>query len=154
MFLILIGLAACIWISYEDFRTRYIPLWGLIILAIAGLAKLLLEHGILFYDWLLNLGICLLIWGVVYAYFKWLRGQEVMDQLLGWGDVVMLLAITPWLQSSSYLLLYIVSVFAALIFSVILRLKNGTFGEIPLAGFLGLSFIWIQGQSLWLQLNI
>lgn len=150
-----LGILATGWIIWEDFRIRSIPIWAMVLLFLTGILvhsadfslNYLLEVGI-------NVGIVLVILGVVKGYF-WLRGiPGIMDVYLGWGDVALLVSLSTWLTTESFIWMYACATISALVGTGLLRFfRRNSSPEIPLAGYIGLCFLWFQlpiTQSIWM----
>ncbi len=140
---LLTGGIACLWIAIQDFHKREIHVLLLGILGLSGGITRYLEWKHFFWvSFLSNVALILLLLGLVIAAYR-LQGQgPVMDQKLGWGDVVLLLSLAPWMEPLSFLLFYSLCC-TGLSLGFVLLWRLGRIQRdypIPLAGFLALAF--------------
>ena len=140
-----LGLLAALWIAWEDFKSREINVFAF---AVFGLLGLLYPQSLLdplFYlPRILNLLIIAIMLGTIWLVFRKKEGA-VMDQKLGWGDVVMLLCLAIWLETESFLYLFTATT-CLLVLGYFILQKSGRLAAdhpIPLAGWLSISFtLW------------
>ena len=83
----------------------------------------------------------------IYFYIKTKKWLNITTELIGWGDILFLMCITPAFSFPNYLFFYIFSLFVSLILTIsLLRTRNKNINKIPLAGFQSL----ILGICLWI----
>ena len=138
------GLALAGLIALEDFTERRIHLWLMIAFCGMGIAYTLLLHPALFWTTIAtNLLLVTLIWLTVCIWFR-LKGEtNIMDNLLGWGDVVMLVGLAVWLPPTYFVAVYFAGTLVALSAWAVLQFYKKIPEEypIPLAGWLALVFM-------------
>jgi hypothetical protein len=81
---------------------------------------------------------------VIYLRLKGIKG--IMDTYLGWGDIVMMIAVLPWFSFEQYIFWYVGSTIFALmvsLFIIKLRKKEKDY-PIPFAGYMGMMFVCFQ----------
>lgn len=138
------GAICCLLIAREDFRFREIRwLWFLLFggLGVAlGINKWGSAYPEIHYPGLLMV---LIMIGLVVMYFRLRRKERVMDSFLGWGDVVMLLALVLWLEVQAFLFFYVAGLSLTVIYYGLMQYfkKLPKNHPIPLAGILALAFI-------------
>lgn len=116
------GLVAAIAIAWQDFQHRWIHLGWLMVLAGCGMGFATLEMPHVWaWDYQLNAAFCVLLIGTTVLFFRLKKRQTVMNQLLGWGDVWMLLALACWFQTQDFLVFYLLSTIGTLVLILILR---------------------------------
>ncbi|MEJ5092445.1 hypothetical protein GEO21_20645 [Sphingobacterium faecium] len=131
-------------IAYFDFKIRAVYTW---IFAFLGVCLMLLkmqEHRPVIMDEQLAVNFLFLFlqFGVLLLYFKIKTGKwgQIMDQKMGWGDVVFLLCIALYLPFLSFFAFYVVSLLIILVLTACLpKWRMNTIG-IPLAGCQALLF--------------
>ncbi|MEZ4850675.1 MAG: hypothetical protein R3B93_19075 [Bacteroidia bacterium] len=144
---LLIGLGCSVYITFEDFRTRYIswyPLAGLFLSGVFFHWEYSLEYWTLSAG--LNLGFILLMLAVLVIYLRLKGVKGIMDTYLGWGDIVMMIAVLPWFSFEQYIFWYVGSTIFALmvsLFIIKLRKKEKDY-PIPFAGYMGMMFVCFQ----------
>ena len=139
-----LGLFSALIISLEDFRRRSIHLIVLLIFLMSGWSFQALRQSI----WIpvhiyTNTAIMLVVWLSIKLFYRWKGRGRIMDHALGWGDVVMLLALGCWMDTHVFLAYYAASSFLfSLIFLLLIALKRIPHDyPIPLAGLFGLTFV-------------
>jgi len=84
-------------IAFQDFRTRLISVWLILIFGLANLIHFLCVYS--FFQLLENTLFCLLYFVFSYAvlhlyyFLKTKRFQKVLDEKIGWGDIWLMLLI-------------------------------------------------------------
>lgn len=142
------GLACCLIIGMQDIRSRQISLWPVLLLLLVGFVfRIHLPLAILMTDFGLNVAFVALLIGILIVYFR-LRGKkQVLDHLIGWGDILFLIAAGAWFSLEYYLLFYALSVLLALTLSLlyfaIKRIDAASY-PIPLAAYLATGGIVLQ----------
>lgn len=146
-----LGLLAALWIAWEDFKSREINIFAFVAFGLLGLLypQSLLDP--LFYlSRIFNLLIIGIMLCTIWLVFR--NRGPVMDQKLGWGDVVMLLCLAIWLETESFLYLFTATT-SLLVLGYFLLQKSGRLASdhpIPLAGWLSISFTLWAAFSLFL----
>ncbi|MEL6654571.1 MAG: hypothetical protein AAFQ87_27600 [Bacteroidota bacterium] len=146
-----LGLLAAAWIAWEDFRNREINILAFAAFALLGVLSVpSLLSPVFYLPRLLSLSIIVFMLGVIWLVFR-RKGAAVMDNQLGWGDVVMLLCLAIWLDTQTFLYLFTLTTSVLVIGYLILQRmgKLSTDHPIPLAGWLAISFmIYSFGERL------
>lgn len=142
-------------IAYQDFKSRSIA-WYFIpaVMALSLLTAFSSSTSFLWLDWGMSLAFLVTQFALVYLYFA-IRLRSIrlkfVDELLGLGDVLFLVAMIPFFSFKSYLLYYslslVFSLLAHLVASKVVRKsKQEADSEkqfIPLLGWMGLFFIGV-----------
>ncbi|MCB9235611.1 MAG: hypothetical protein H6581_28400 [Bacteroidia bacterium] len=138
------GILCCSIIAWTDFTRRSIWLIPMLTLFIAGFA-FRHQHGLitLIIDFAWNLLFVAIILGGVLLIYRFMGVKKVMDRKLGWGDIIMLGAISSWLDPAGFLLFYEASMLITLVLFLLLKLflRLPEKYPIPLAGTLALILI-------------
>ena len=146
---------AALWLTRSDFKERLVSIWALIAFALLGLGFQVFNPATAFLDLLPGLAVVLILWGSVWIIFR-LRGhKQIMDQVLGWGDVCMFVALACWFPSAYLILFFCLNfVLASLIFGVLLLTKKiPREFPVPLAGILGIGFVILFPLYGWASQN-
>ncbi len=145
-----IVIVTCLLIAWQDFRTREIHIAPLILLGVTGLMTMWRAESVGF---LVNggiIGALLLVIHLVY----FLKGErQVMNRLLGWGDVWVLVAVGCWLDPQGFVWFYcLASAWIALGTLTLLRLKRIDKNYlIPFAGWLCIAFVPYFAVYQWIR---
>ncbi|MCC8427241.1 hypothetical protein [Mucilaginibacter sp. UR6-11] len=157
----ILTLTVLLLIFLQDILSRSVY-WILFpILTALFIAIRLLLHQFGFDTWqaiLINVAFLALQLLLVSAWFSFKHGKQIniMTDLLGWGDVLFLLATTFYLSVLNFLFFYITSLIAVIVlwflWKGIGRKKNK---HIPMAGFQAVFFMAFLTNDWWLMhLNI
>ncbi len=149
-FATIVGMAAALAIAVQDFRHRWVHLGWLAIFSGAGIGMTLSNRPSAFtWDYPLNGAFCLMLFGLTALLFRLRKKGQVMNHLLGWGDVWMLVALACWFRTEDFLLFYLISTIGTLFGVMMVRLTGGmpSTQTIPLAG------AWALWFLIW-QINI
>jgi hypothetical protein len=149
-----ITIVALLAIFGQDIRSRSVYWWLFPALLIGLLNIRLLEHEpftIIIRSTGMNLVFLVLQLLIVSAYFslKHRSWVNITRQLLGWGDILFLAAITVYLSFLNYLLFYLVSLTMSLLIGLSFQAGNGKPGQIPLAGLQALALALLLGVAWW-----
>ena len=140
---LLVGILTAIILFIQDAKKREISLLWLILFSISGAGYSFLAKGLDFIsNALLNCIMVFAILGLILMYYRLKGEKKVMDRLLGWGDIVMMLALAAWFNPWQFSLFYCLST-ASLSMLFLLLVKSGRWQpdkSIPLAGLMGLFF--------------
>ena len=132
-------------IAYQDFKTRLISIWLLIVFTVVNFTKYLNSHSI--YQFLENTIFCLsyflLCYLVLHLYFylKTKKFQKLLDNKIGWGDVILFIAIGCCIEPIYIIYFFTISFILSLL-TFILLFSNKK--NIPMAGFLVLFYLIFQ----------
>lgn len=142
-------------IAYQDFRSRSIA-WYFIpaVFALSLLTVFSSSSSFLWLEWGVSLAFLVTQFTFVYLYFAIKQRRfrlKFIDELLGLGDVLFLVAMIPFFSFKSYLLYYSLSlVFSLLAHLVTIKVARKSKQEadsekqfIPLLGWMGLFFIGV-----------
>ncbi|MBI1286291.1 MAG: hypothetical protein GC178_01820 [Flavobacteriales bacterium] len=130
--------AASITIAYQDLRERAISWWTVLLLVVAAVMLPTLSVGFkpAFTTWSINVLILVFQFGLVAVMFALGRRKwNFFDHLIGWGDILFLLALSALFSTSAFLVFYCTSLVLTLIGFGTYRLFSRKEGvTIPLAG--------------------
>lgn len=138
------GAVFCLLIAWEDFRFREIRWFWFLLFGGLGIMQGIMTLGSDYFGiHLPGLVMIALMIGLVVLYFRLKRNGPVMDSFLGWGDVIMLIALVLWLEAQAFLLFYVVGLsLTVLYYGLMQRLKKLPKDHpIPLAGILAIAFV-------------
>ncbi|WP_420851581.1 prepilin peptidase [Psychroserpens algicola] len=142
-------------VVWQDLKQRAIHIALPILVFITALIINFLSDHLDYIMCLKNIGFVLVnIFGLV-LYFS-LKNKSIVnpiDSMIGLGDVLFFLALTPLFNIKSYILFFI----AGMVFSLILHVITKTFKKqktVPLAGYLALFLIGIVFVERILNLNL
>ena len=143
LFCLLIGFISGMVLFFQDVKKREISLFILILFALSGAGYRYAGVAADFIsDLFINSLIVFAILSIILAYYRLKGANKIMDHLLGWGDIAMLLALSPWFTPWQFSLFYCLST-ASLSILFLLLIKSGRWkpaDTIPLAGLMGLLF--------------
>lgn len=124
-------------IVYQDFKSRLIGLWLILIFAVANITQYLLLHSV--YQLLENIIFCaayflfsfLVI--LLFYYVKNKKFENIIDSKIGWGDILIFLAIGFCIEPVHLIFFFTAAfIFSIGVYFTFLRAKR----SIPLAGLL------------------
>lgn len=142
--ILLLGMLAAVMIAWQDFRDREIHVLWLSLFGLVGGIGLFLKWGTNLWIQLLPnfLLISLMLFLLVLA-IRLYKGRKVMDQQLGWGDVVMLYALACWWEGMNFLYFYTSSLCLFSLGFLLFQLwgKWEKEAPIPLAGLWSIAFL-------------
>lgn len=139
-----VGLASTAVLALQDFRTRRVGVVPLLLLGLAGLAwKGFATSQSAWNELFANLVFLGMILGAVWIWFRWIKRRKVLDHLLGAGDIVLFFSLTPWFSPPAFLLFFNLSLLIPLGIHFLSprTVPETETGGIPLAGWMGLSFL-------------
>lgn len=143
--MIVLGCLAALGIAWSDFGLREIHVGWFGLMGLAGIIyqSQQAEGFYLLRAIFFNLVCVGMMVGSIWVIYRLKGEKQIMDHLLGWGDVVMLLVLGIWLPPHMFLLLFTgTSLLLVSLFLVLqLRKKIRSDYPIPLAGALGVSFL-------------
>lgn len=114
LYFLLPALGCCLLIAFQDIKDREIHLLPLLLLTLLGTSfGLLSESSLWLKSFGMNLALIVLITGIPALYFS-LKGRRFFDEMLGWGDIVFMLAAASWLTPPHFILFYSISTLGAL----------------------------------------
>lgn len=144
MVLELILFASLVVVVYQDLKIRLIHI-GLPFL-IFGFAIALNWGNIAHIEWFRSLGFLIFNFVVVTLYFSFKKRAFLnpMDRLIGWGDFLFLVAVTPLFTFRNYLKYFVLGMVFSLLLFLLMKWIYPKYGTIPLAGFLSLFLIGIK----------
>ena len=125
-------------VVYQDFRYRGIY-WIVFpfLLVVCCMSRFLMSPFEFWLDAVINCAFILLQIGLLHVYFFIKQRQivKITNTYLGLGDILFLLSISPLFSLTSYIVFYIISLFATLIASLVYISVAKKQLLIPLAGF-------------------
>jgi hypothetical protein len=128
-------------IFYQDVKNRTIHVLLLIILFVLGLITnyCFFGKGI---EWLYNLGFVgvNLIGITIYFSLKHKKFINPIDYLIGLGDILFFIAITPFFLIREYIVFFTLSLIFSLVLYYLVRIFK-VVNTIPLAGYMSIFFI-------------
>ncbi|MEO0583774.1 MAG: prepilin peptidase [Bacteroidota bacterium] len=142
----ILGLGTAGFICLSDIRTRQIHIGLFLALLMLGVINIYFgETTYTLWDNFGNLLLTSTIIAVVWIASR-LRGhQQVMDKLIGWGDVAMLVGLSCWFSFQGFIWFYAWStclIAILVLVSHLLRFPHQQKG-VPLAGYWALAFAWV-----------
>lgn len=142
---IALGMLLCFLIILQDIQTRRIHLFALLGFGLCGIGFHWDRANLLWDILLISLFCCFLVGGVV-LFFKWKGKAKVMDQMLGWGDVIWFLALACWLSPFDFILFNAISQLITLTITLLLQWRGRISAqfEIPLAACMGACFMALK----------
>lgn len=124
-------------IIYQDFNKRRINLLLTLFFILLIFITYYLQYQAiqLLFNCVFSLIYLLLCYFIIRLYFnlKGKRGIPIVDQMVGWGDIILLIAIGSTLEPDHMIYFFAASFISALIFHLIISSKNKS---IPLAAYL------------------
>ncbi|MEM7512992.1 MAG: prepilin peptidase [Bacteroidota bacterium] len=151
-----LGCICCVWIAYEDIRSREISLVPLLLFGASGLGYQYMQADVGWqFQVLTNVGAMLFLLSVVWVLYWMKYRRNVLDVGLGWGDVFIFFGLACWYLSMEFMLFFSVNmcVWATLFSILLLRKKISEEYPIPLAGLLAIGFILNEwGKLSWMYL--
>lgn len=132
---ILIPLALMI---LSDYKSRTVLLWQLLLFGVMVLTISLVKNGVVptLTNTAINVAVSLMIGLCVYLYF-WLRCKSVRS-VIGKGDILFILFLTPFFTPRLYLIFMVVSFVATLLMWGIYLLAGKRSANIPLISGVGM----------------
>jgi hypothetical protein len=157
LFLEFLILAVLLLIFFQDIKDRSVYWCFFPALAILFVALLLVQHHLFSAIWqasLINFAFLLFQFLIVSIYFsiKNRRLVNIMDELLGWGDILFLLCMACYLSMLNFMFFYIASLVVSLVIWLVwLVFSNKKNKHIPLAGFQAAIFIVVLATDWWIK---
>lgn len=146
IFLNILIFTVCIMIFYQDFKDREVS-WILFpLLFILVLSHTYIKHqsiNFMKYNILINLLILIITGSCIVFYFsvKGKKINQIYNEMIGLGDILLLLAITPFFNPNFYCFFIVSGSIISLIGKIIFNfIKNEKSIHIPLAGNLAFLF--------------
>jgi len=143
-------------IAWQDFVARRV--WGIAIGLLAAAGALYMLAGVHSAARLLvyagcNIGFLIVQFGLLKAYFLVKRrGAGVIDQMIGWGDILFLLAAAFFFSPVNFISFYVFSLLASLVVSLVwMTVRPSVSRAIPLAGLQALVLLVVIGAGLCLH---
>jgi len=152
IFLTFIILVLLVVISFQDIKNRQISIFLFPSIFILGILGAWYAESINF-QVMFNILYCLGMVAILFSYLGYkykLSINDFFDQFFGIGDLLFWLAVTPFFQFDSYILLLTFSFLFAFFLHLILPLKNK---HIPLAGFQAIFFLIYFGWVTFINNN-
>jgi len=139
----LLLLLAGITIAYQDFKSRLISIWVLIVFAFAGLATYiinyssvqLIENAIFCAAYFLLLYLSL----VLYFFIKTKKLNSLLDTHIGKGDLIMFMAIGITLEPNTLIYFFTATFIISILTWIPFRKRNTA---VPLAGITVLCYLF------------
>lgn len=133
---------------YQDFSSRAVSVWAIVVLAIASLLQFYETDGF-WMDIVLNLTylvmVFLLSWIVMVFVFK-----KTFSNMIGLGDILFLLAIVPLFEIYEFVYWIVISISCSLVFHVLVeKLLKRPQSTIPLVGYLSICLIFFEINTIW-----
>lgn len=147
MLFTLVQLCLFVAIVYQDFKSREVSVFVLLLLGGISMVKSLVQNGLevsaKFFG--VNLLVLIVLFACVNLYF-WVKHQKVFsvfDRLIGWGDIVLFVTLCILFSPINFLLLFIGSLAFSLIAALGMHYRKPENTLIPLAGFIAVFFITV-----------
>lgn len=132
-------------IAIQDIKTRKISVFLFGVLFLVNLIDMSIKTSVIqvILFTVKNSGLTLLIFGLTFSYFKWIRRiKHPLSSHFGWGDILFFLALTPLFIPFTFSLLFIGLTALSLIIGITLLLfKKTKDNTIPFAGIAAIGFI-------------
>lgn len=133
---------------YQDLSERVVSAWLIVILSLVSLYQFYETNG-LWLNLVLNISYLLIVfllsWVVMVVIFK-----RDYTSLIGMGDVLFLLAITPLFEIYQFIYWVIISIIFSLVFHLLLNLfLKRPKDTIPLVGYLSVCLILFEVNNYW-----
>lgn len=124
----------------SDFKKRYVYIWQLLLFGAVQLIycfltfgkEIMTQNALINSIFLLFLSLCV----GIYIIFRFRKKNE----LIGWGDILFVLCLTPYFDLYRFLLFMIISMVMSLGGWTILYLRGQRSKEIPLVSTLGICY--------------
>ena len=139
-------MAILVMVVYQDLKMRMIHI--ALPVALLLISLVITWNGLQFFEMLRSLGFLGINFFVVTCYFS-IRQQKLInpfDQLIGWGDVLFLIAVVPLFTFSYFLLFFICGIIFSLLLHVIMKTTRMGHTTVPLVGYLSLFILTIIGM--------
>jgi hypothetical protein len=128
--------------AYQDFKDRAISWFLPLCIFILGCIEFLGIEGQSLKEPLFSLVFLVIQMGIVFGYFSFKKKTfriNFTNELIGWGDLLFFVAMTPFFNLRTYLILFIAGLVFSLIGHQILN-KIRPSASIPLAGWLSIFY--------------
>ncbi len=155
---------ASITITYQDFKDRAISWWPLVLTLLSALFLSVSGVGAraTFSAWSFSVLFLVVQFALVALAFGLGKKQwNFFDHLIGWGDVLFLVAIAPLFSTVNFLIFYCVSLVISLVgFGVYKLISKAQETTVPLAGTLSICLLFfvptikLLGIEPWMELPI
>jgi hypothetical protein len=139
----IIAIIAALIIALQDFRSRTVSAFVLLLLFAALLASALYKRSAIeaLSFAFINIALVVLQMGGLTLYFS-LKNKEltnIFDSYIGWGDIALFLALAPVLAPLNFVLLFLGTTFIGLVGFILAKIIRPKISrEIPLAGVMAL----------------
>jgi uncharacterized membrane protein len=140
---LLIAMICGMAIFWQDIKTRRIHLIPILVLTLDGLFRNGLNIGKnTLISFFINLAFLACMLFTVVFFYRLKGEKQVMDRMLGWGDVLTLVALAAWMEPPTFLFFYTAStLLIGFVFSLLTWIgRVDPAYPIPLAGWLCLLF--------------
>ncbi len=154
------GLLICVLlvITYQDMQFRSIHSFTLFMVLGLSIWRTccLNDISMVLYEPVYILSFLAVQYLLVQLYFRirkktWIK----LDEQIGWGDVLLLLAIVPLFSWQGYTLFYVVSLFVALVMhGSVYLLKRPSNKQIPLAAYISIVLILLLGANYFVEVPL
>jgi hypothetical protein len=159
LFAVTLAAGCLVVIAWQDFVARRV--WGIFfgLLAAAGVLYMLAgvdsPRQLLLYAGC-NIGFLIVQFGFLKVYFLLRRrGVAVIDRMIGWGDILFLLAAAFFFSPVNFITFYIYSLLLSLLVSLVwIAFRPSVSKAIPLAGLQSLVLLVVIGVGSFLHLSL
>ncbi|MDD3685236.1 MAG: hypothetical protein PHE56_00580 [Bacteroidales bacterium] len=126
-------------IAYQDFRDRSVSVFSLICVLAVSLGILIIEiladNGFAFaIGLIINIVLLLIMFLIVKLYFKIRKKDEIVDVVIGKGDLVFILSPAILFGPFSFIVFIILCCIISLLSLILIKLIRQNYREIPFAG--------------------
>ena len=142
MYLFVLTALILLWIAAEDFRSREVALYKLILSVVPGIIYFFIskETG---KSILINFSFITLVFLVLFLYYRLIRREAFIDNKIGKADILILFVFAFWLSPVEFVFFYVLAFSATLLLTMVLLLSEKVTrnARIPLAGILSVLFV-------------
>ncbi|WP_103069706.1 hypothetical protein [Aquimarina sediminis] len=145
--IIIIGILGII--AYQDFKDRKV--YGFVFPVLIGLLGLLhyqnVNHINFLYAVLINLGVLIVIMGILYLYTLIKIKRPFFEEVFGVGDLLFFLALGVGFPTVTFIILLVFSLLFSLVAWLVVK-KSAKHNTIPLAGYMSV-FLGVICIAYW-----
>ena len=139
----IILIAVLILVAYQDMKMRLIHVMLPLVIFGLGITINWIFMEFAYLQWIWSLLFLILDFAIVTIYFSVKNRKYVnpFDALVGWGDVLFLIALIPLFSFGGYIRFFVMGMVFSLLLFLIMKSIYPKYKTIPLAGFLAIFLI-------------
>ncbi|UII80125.1 hypothetical protein [Flagellimonas sp. CMM7] len=136
-------MAILILVTYQDMKMRLIHVMLPIAIFVLGVSMNWVFAEFAYLQWIWSLLFLVFNFAIVAIYFSVKNGKYTnpFDTLIGWGDVLFLIALIPLFSFGGYIRFFVLGMVFSLLLFGIMKTLYPKYRTIPLAGFLAIFLI-------------